>query len=274
MSIKLEPMTPADVPDLVRFLLAAYYDTKGIGGILYNAYPSPSSIEKMVALRTQDFEDPTAHHIKAVETSSPSPSTSDLSDSAPQITSSPTIACARWNIHTTPVSTSSVQTSAAARTAANVIPEVNLQALAALFDPMKAVRERLTAGKPHVYLSSLLTDPAHGRKGAGTMLLRWGLERADEAGLETFLEATPMARGLYERWGFVVVERCGFELGGWGKEGEEGTVWHYCMVRPPNAGVTVATSGTIADTSGSVPEHGANEEGDVDVGDVRLAKTQ
>lgn len=47
--------------------------------------------------------------------------------------------------------------------------------------------------------------PAYRRRGVGTLLLRWGLERADELGLETFLESTEIGRPLYARNGFSVL---------------------------------------------------------------------
>ncbi|TKA71412.1 hypothetical protein B0A55_07707 [Friedmanniomyces simplex] len=37
---------------------------------------------------------------------------------------------------------------------------------------------------------------------AGSQLMRWGLERADQEGLEAYLEASPEAVRLYERFGF------------------------------------------------------------------------
>ena len=33
----------------------------------------------------------------------------------------------------------------------------------------------------------------------------WGVERADEMGVESFLEATDMGKNLYETFGFIVV---------------------------------------------------------------------
>ena len=43
------------------------------------------------------------------------------------------------------------------------------------------------------------------RRGAGTLLLQWGLERADRLGLETFLESTEIGRPLYAKNGFTVL---------------------------------------------------------------------
>lgn len=39
------------------------------------------------------------------------------------------------------------------------------------------------------------------------MLLKWGLEKADEEGLESYLEASPVGKSLYEKLGFKEVGR-------------------------------------------------------------------
>ena len=82
------------------------------------------------------------------------------------------------------------------------------------------------AGVPHVFLSIIATEPGQGRRGAGKMLMQWGVERADEAGVEAFLEASPMGVGLYRGFGFEEVG--GFEV----KIGEGEWYQHKVMVRP------------------------------------------
>ena len=46
------------------------------------------------------------------------------------------------------------------------------------------------------------TSPRFQRQGAGSMLLQYGCERADEQGFEAFLEAAPDALSLYQKFGF------------------------------------------------------------------------
>ena len=46
------------------------------------------------------------------------------------------------------------------------------------------------------------TSPKFQRKGAGSELLQYGCERADEQGVEAFLEAAPDALPLYQKFGF------------------------------------------------------------------------
>lgn len=52
-------------------------------------------------------------------------------------------------------------------------------------------------------LAVLATDPAYGRRGAGSLLLDWGLQLADQDGAVCHLEATQKGYSLYERKGFV-----------------------------------------------------------------------
>ncbi|KAK3679922.1 hypothetical protein LTR78_000299 [Recurvomyces mirabilis] len=51
-------------------------------------------------------------------------------------------------------------------------------------------------------LEMVATDPKFQGKGAGSQMMRWGLERADNENLEAYLEASPDAVTLYERFGF------------------------------------------------------------------------
>jgi GNAT superfamily N-acetyltransferase len=65
-------------------------------------------------------------------------------------------------------------------------------------------------------LDQVKTLPEHHRKGAGTALLRWGVELADREGLPIRLEATPYGLGLYEKFGFETKEKVELDLRPWG----------------------------------------------------------
>ncbi|KAF2140462.1 uncharacterized protein K452DRAFT_359538 [Aplosporella prunicola CBS 121167] len=69
-------------------------------------------------------------------------------------------------------------------------------------EPLCALRERLWAGRPHCLCAILAVDPAYQRRGAGTLLLRWGLEEARKRGLPAYLEATEEGKELYLKEGF------------------------------------------------------------------------
>lgn len=85
----------------------------------------------------------------------------------------------------------------------------------------------------------LVTDPAHERKGAGKMLLEWGCKKADEQGLDAYLDATPIGRPLYQRYGFVIERESDIDLAQFGAKGSAGVT---NMVR--RAGPKADTNGT------------------------------
>ncbi|KAF2090536.1 acyl-CoA N-acyltransferase [Saccharata proteae CBS 121410] len=92
-------------------------------------------------------------------------------------------------------------------------------------------RSRQAMGtKPHYVLHLLITHPNHHRRGAGGLLLRWGTEKADAAGLPVYLEATEAGRPLYARHGFQVTSTTDFDLSKYGGEGIERSS---VMIREP-----------------------------------------
>lgn len=90
-------------------------------------------------------------------------------------------------------------------------------------------RREWMGGRPFFFLHLLITHPAHRRRGAGSMLIDWGLKQADVAGLPTYLEASPMGLPLYERWGFEPRKKTVFELDRYGGKGVEVNT---AMIRP------------------------------------------
>ncbi|ETS74807.1 hypothetical protein PFICI_13291 [Pestalotiopsis fici W106-1] len=59
--------------------------------------------------------------------------------------------------------------------------------------------------RPQVYLFILFTHPAYRRQGVGQQFMDWGMAKADQMGLEFFLDATPTGKPLYDANGFVEV---------------------------------------------------------------------
>ncbi|KAI5206626.1 hypothetical protein E4T38_03670 [Aureobasidium subglaciale] len=54
-------------------------------------------------------------------------------------------------------------------------------------------------------LAYLATHPMHRKRGAARMLLEKGTKAADEAGLDMYLQASPVGVGVYQKFGFEVV---------------------------------------------------------------------
>lgn len=82
-----------------------------------------------------------------------------------------------------------------------------------------------------VELDALHTLPEHERKGAGTALMKWGIELADREGLSICLHSTTVGLGLYKKLGFVELDHTTFDLARWGGEGQ--FTW-FMMSREPN----------------------------------------
>ncbi|KAJ5937630.1 hypothetical protein N7454_003972 [Penicillium verhagenii] len=60
----------------------------------------------------------------------------------------------------------------------------------------------LMGDRPHYYLEMLGVHPAFQGKGLASKLLKWGLARADEEGVEVYLSSSPEGKPMYERNGF------------------------------------------------------------------------
>jgi hypothetical protein len=62
------------------------------------------------------------------------------------------------------------------------------------------------------------------------MLLRWGIDKAEEMGVPCYVQASSEGEKLYEKFGFEVLSVEKFDLGKYGLEGRERMVE---MVRWP-----------------------------------------
>ncbi|KAF2631382.1 acyl-CoA N-acyltransferase [Macroventuria anomochaeta] len=82
----------------------------------------------------------------------------------------------------------------------------------ALHDLFSENKRAILGTRSHYVLDTLVTLANHERRGAGSMLVRWGTERADEAGVEAYLEASPMGAPMYARHGFEPVKKVALDL--------------------------------------------------------------
>lgn len=53
--------------------------------------------------------------------------------------------------------------------------------------------------------------PKHRRRGVGSTLMTWGIKKAQELGLESFIEASENGRFLYEKFGYSVLFKIAFD---------------------------------------------------------------
>lgn len=83
-------------------------------------------------------------------------------------------------------------------------------------------------------LSQLMVSPKFQHAGIGSALTRWGLDRADAEGIESYVVSFPEARVFYEKHGFRVTSHTDLDLvklkGNWNGYG----VWRqYNLLRKP-----------------------------------------
>lgn len=75
----------------------------------------------------------------------------------------------------------------------------------------------------------IVTAPEYRRRGAASLLLQWGIDKAEEAGVEIYLESSVAGRPLYEKFGFRVLKAIDFDMA---QLGFEGIDTHICMLKP------------------------------------------
>ena len=65
-------------------------------------------------------------------------------------------------------------------------------------------------------LQILITDPAHGRRGAGGLLIKWGVDEARKYKLPLYVESSRKGHELYKRYGFRDIESHEIDLSKFG----------------------------------------------------------
>ncbi|OJD29014.1 gnat family acetyltransferase [Diplodia corticola] len=201
MPLEIRRVEEADIPRFVTVTNAAL-DASGIGCAMHGDTPHPAYLAHRQEKLLKSLSKPNIHHLKVVDT--------DNNDEL--------IAGAVWAVFDHGRS------------------DDEIRELEQPFEPIEEERERfgriqtaffsylnrvrLQMGKtPHYFLNLLVTHPGHHRRGAGAMLIRWGTEQADKAGLICFLEATETGRALYKRHGFEDQNTVEFDLSEYGGSG-------------------------------------------------------
>ena len=95
---------------------------------------------------------------------------------------------------------------------------------AAMYAEFNTIRDR-----PYMSLRLLAVHPRHHRKGAGSLLLRHGLARADELKLPVYLDSSVSGKALYAKYGFDVIGEFPFDGRQYGGRSEGK---HWDMLRP------------------------------------------
>ncbi|CAM1509636.1 Fc.00g033750.m01.CDS01 [Cosmosporella sp. VM-42] len=64
---------------------------------------------------------------------------------------------------------------------------------------------RKMGARPQLYLNIIYTHPDYRRQGVADLIMAWGKKKADEMGVETWLDATEYGVPVYKKHGFIVV---------------------------------------------------------------------
>ncbi|EXJ58569.1 hypothetical protein A1O7_05996 [Cladophialophora yegresii CBS 114405] len=94
----------------------------------------------------------------------------------------------------------------------------------------EVVASTIGTNQPYAFLAAMGTCPKYQNQGAASLLLKWGLDRADDRGLSVYVESAPMALRLYKKHGFQEVSDLALDLAPW----KEGEYFNKCMVRQPD----------------------------------------
>ncbi|KAK4613259.1 hypothetical protein CLAFUW4_08968 [Fulvia fulva] len=89
-----------------------------------------------------------------------------------------------------------------------------------------------TRGQPHIELKLLAVLPGHQRRGVGSLLVKQGLEKADELKLPLFVISALQGKALYEHFGFQHIEVLPLDAR---EHGGHSEARHWSMLRPANA---------------------------------------
>lgn len=73
--------------------------------------------------------------------------------------------------------------------------------------------------KPFHELLDLATHPSYQRRGIGSSLVSYGIQKAEKEVVRVYLSAAPMGVPVYKKLGFKEVGRLKFPLEEWGGEG-------------------------------------------------------
>jgi len=109
------------------------------------------------------------------------------------------IAVAEWSIQEHEITREELEKTLVCRPP---MPEENRPARLSFMENIFRSRRELLGTQPHVELDSLVTHPDHHRRGAGALLIQWGVSEMDRLGLLGYLEGSMAGRRLYERFGF------------------------------------------------------------------------
>ncbi|KAI1176667.1 acyl-CoA N-acyltransferase [Nemania sp. FL0916] len=199
MPLVLQPATEADAVRVAEIEKEAYAPNPFNPVLFPGPFPTPAPGQnpRAAELAKHLLDDPSTRWLKVVDT-----------DIAASEDNKQMIGFAQWNIN------DGSERPAPPR---GFGPGCNVPACEALFGGLHQMRAKHFASRKHVHLRLLHVDPAHQRKGAGRMLVMWGVDEAKKLGLPAFLESSEVAHSLYLSCGFRDIDVQAIDCTQWGK---------------------------------------------------------
>ncbi|GAB7364771.1 hypothetical protein MBLNU230_g5569t1 [Neophaeotheca triangularis] len=219
MVLEQHPFTEADIPLFTQIMDAAFAD-----GLMAVMFPDPNTYTETSRQQahTHNLHDlrtnPNIHFFKILDTSLPSDDPYGRC-----------VAVTKWHLHPTQRDDSALDAEEATARSEPLPPGMNPEFAAAFFGQLGEYKRKNLGGSPYLLLHILAVLPNQHRKGVGKLALQWGLRAADERDLPVYLESSPMGKGLYEKFGFEVLNWLPFDAREFG--GRE-ALRHACMLRP------------------------------------------
>ncbi|KAL3469083.1 acyl-CoA N-acyltransferase [Aspergillus californicus] len=184
MPLQLRRAVDSDVNQLTDVFFSGFRKD----GVMARCFPEKPTVRQFwIDGLNRDLHDPDVRIVAIVDT---------------EITGSPIIAYANWVAPRT-------QTPKTQNTNVPLYPEDgdDLELAAFFFPHLKAKRERNMAGRTCWYLAALVCHESHQRRGAGGMLMRYGLDEANRMQADVYLEASPPGVPVYKKNGFRELDR-------------------------------------------------------------------
>ncbi|KAJ2969672.1 hypothetical protein NQ176_g8543 [Zarea fungicola] len=75
-----------------------------------------------------------------------------------------------------------------------------------VLNPLWEMREKLFGGHRYIYSHVIAVDPKYQGRKAGALIVQWGLNLGESAGLPVYFESSPSTVGLYKKMGFEILE--------------------------------------------------------------------
>ncbi|TDZ27371.1 putative transcriptional regulatory protein [Colletotrichum spinosum] len=179
-TLRLEPVTVDDVPSLTQVWFAAFTDPD-----LRRLWPDTPGVRKWWddANRHDILNKPFQRYVKVVDTAS-----ADTTGRAR------IAAFAKWDLS---------MPDQRGRRYPPWCDDMPRDVCDEFIQREEAERKRVMGDEKHYYLDTVATHPDYQRRGAGSMLVKWGCERADEDGVGAYVDASKAGAPLYQRHGFV-----------------------------------------------------------------------